>query len=280
MINNSPIIDAVFAEGKIVSYRRLLQAMLDAELIPVLYREYASKRDMKAILLLRHDVDSDLDAALNLAAIEFSMGIRSTYFLLPPGDYGMRSNYYGCIALGKVWHSKKLLAAARQLVAYGHEVGLHNDFMQLSRITGRPVVNHLIEEVTWFRSHGIPILGSASHGSEFVKKIRSVNYEIFKGCERRGQQVGRNVSDGSWDTTLHEIEMGELGLTYEAYFLPRDVVFSDSSKTVTLIGPNGYKQQNLTLRSDEDFQNISDLIKEVKDARCTVLVHPNWWVSR
>lgn len=278
--NSATNLDAVFNDGQVASYRRLLRAMLEAGLTPVLYREYAAKRDMRSILLLRHDVDSDLDAAVNMAAIEFSMGIRSTYYLLPPGDYGRRSNYYGRIVLGKVWHSRKLLAAARQLVGYGHEVGLHNDFMQLSRITGRPVATLLREELAWFRSHGIPILGSASHGSEFAKKNSVVNYEIFKGCERRGQEVGRYVVDDARKTKLHNIDMNELGLSYEAYFLSRDFAYSDSSKQVTLAGPKGYKLNNITLSVDEEFQNITDVLKGFKGARCTALVHPNWWAFR
>ncbi len=277
MTNKPSIFDAVFAEGKVSSYRRLLKAMVDAGLNPVLYREYAAKRDMRSILLLRHDIDSDLDAAINMAAIEFSMGIRSTYFLLPPGDYGRRTNYYGRIAFGRIWHNRKLLTAARQLINYGHEVGLHNDFMQLSRITGRSVVTHLVEEIAWFRSRGIPILGSASHGSEFVKKIKCINYEIFKGCERRGGDVGRIVVDGSWNIKLHEISMSELGLSYEAYFLPRNFAYSDSNKKVVMLGPKGYRDENLVLQTDDQFQKLTELLKEIKDVRCTALVHPNWW---
>lgn len=277
MTDNTPIFDATFANGRVVSYRLLLQAMLDAGLAPVLHREYAAKRDMKSILLLRHDVDSDLEAAVNMAAIEFQMGVRATYFLLPPGDYGKKSNYYGRIAFGRVWHSRKLLAAVRRLLGYGHEVGLHNDFAQLSWIAGRPVEALLREELAWFRSHGVQVVGSASHGSEFAKRNAFVNYEMFSACQRRGHEAGRTVSEGKWRTNLHQMDMGDLGLTYEAYFLARDFAYSDSSKTVVLAGPKGYRAEDLTLATDDDFRNLVAVLKGVSGARCMALVHPNWW---
>lgn len=277
MTDNAPVFDAVFANGRVASYRRLLQAMLDAGLAPVLHREYAAKRDMKNILLLRHDVDSDLEAAVSMAAIEFQMGVRATYFLLPPGDYGRKSNYYGRIAFGRVWHSRKLLAAVRRLLGYGHEVGLHNDFAQLSWITGRPVEVLLREELAWFRAHDIQVVGSASHGSEFAKRNTFVNYEMFSACKRRGHEAGRTVSEGGWQTTLHQLDMGDLGLSYEAYFLSRDFAYSDSSKSVVLAGPKGYRAEDLTLAADADFRNLVAVLKGVNGARCMALVHPNWW---
>ncbi|MER2515708.1 MAG: hypothetical protein ABTR92_04750 [Candidatus Accumulibacter phosphatis] len=277
MTDNAPVFDAVFSDGRVASYRLLLQALLDAGLAPVLHREYAAKSDMKSILLLRHDVDSDLDAAVNMASIEFQMGVRATYFLLPPGDYGHKSNYYGRIAFGRVWHSRKLLTAVRRLLGYGHEVGLHNDFAQLSWITGRSVESLLREELAWFRSHHIQVVGSASHGSEFAKRNAFVNYEMFSACQRRGHEAGRTVSEGEWQTKLHQLDMGDLGLSYEAYFLARDFAYSDSSKRVVLAGPKGYRADDLTLAADDDFQNLIAILKGVSGARCMALVHPNWW---
>jgi len=277
MTDNTPVFDAVFANGRVASYRQLLQAMLDAGLAPVLHREYAAKRDMKSILLMRHDVDSDLDAAVNMAAIEFQMGVRATYFLLPPGDYGRKSNYYGRIAFGRVWHSRKLLTALRRLLGYGHEVGLHNDFAQLSWITGRPVETLLREELAWFRAHDIQVVGSASHGSEFAKRNGFVNYEMFSACQRRGYEAGRTISAGGWQTQLHQVDMDDLGLSYEAYFLSRDFAYSDSSNSVVLAGPKGYRAEGLTLAADADFQNLVAVLKGVNGARCMALVHPNWW---
>jgi hypothetical protein len=64
--------------------------------------------------ILRHDVDYSPEAALRLARLEASRGIRATYFVLPG------SLYYSVLA-------PEHALLARDLRALGHEVGLHYD---------------------------------------------------------------------------------------------------------------------------------------------------------
>jgi hypothetical protein len=64
--------------------------------------------------LLRHDVDYSPKAALRLAGQEARRGIRATYFLLAG------TAYYNLLA-------PEHAGFARELVAMGHEVGLHYD---------------------------------------------------------------------------------------------------------------------------------------------------------
>jgi hypothetical protein len=63
-------------------------------------------------LLLRHDVDLSLDAALRVAQLEAEAGARATYFLMP------RSVFYNLA-------SEEGVAAIAQLRELGHGVGLH-----------------------------------------------------------------------------------------------------------------------------------------------------------
>lgn len=71
---------------------------------------YPEARD----LILRHDVDFDLEAAVTLARAEASRGWRSTYFILT------RSEFYNP-------NSPRSRDALRILGDLGHEVGLHFD---------------------------------------------------------------------------------------------------------------------------------------------------------
>lgn len=64
--------------------------------------------------LLRHDVDYSPNAALRLAKQEAERGVRATYFLLAG------TSYYNLLA-------PEHAHFARELVALGHEVGLHYD---------------------------------------------------------------------------------------------------------------------------------------------------------
>jgi hypothetical protein len=69
-------------------------------------------------LLLRHDVDLSLDAALTLAGLEAEAGAQATYFLMPQSVFYNLASPEGEHALGRL----------REL---GHRVGLHAVYPRL-----------------------------------------------------------------------------------------------------------------------------------------------------
>lgn len=91
-------------------YGRLVEAACRF-LTPRLFREVPSLRAEGGNLLLRHDIDCSLDAALALGRLERDMGVRSTYFVM------MQSLLYDP-EQGDVLHELRDL---------GHEVGIHFD---------------------------------------------------------------------------------------------------------------------------------------------------------
>jgi hypothetical protein len=68
-------------------------------------------------LVLRHDVDLSLVAALKMAKTEHKIGIRSSYFIL------LSSNNYNCF-------NGESISIIRQICELGHEIGLHYDTRQ------------------------------------------------------------------------------------------------------------------------------------------------------
>jgi len=64
--------------------------------------------------LMRHDVDISMDFAVDMAKVEYSHSVRSTYFLM------LRSPLYNLM-------SRHGSAAMMQLVDLGHDIGLHFD---------------------------------------------------------------------------------------------------------------------------------------------------------
>ena len=66
------------------------------------------------IVLLRHDIDCEIERALPLARIEAGLGVRSTFFLM------IRADLYNIF-------SESASAAVRQILALGHRLGLHFD---------------------------------------------------------------------------------------------------------------------------------------------------------
>lgn len=65
-------------------------------------------------VILRHDIDMDIGKAVKMGELEAGMGVSSTYFVL------VTSNFYNIF-------SKRSQDMLHQLIALGHEVGLHFD---------------------------------------------------------------------------------------------------------------------------------------------------------
>lgn len=80
------------------------------------YNDWESK--MRCVIL-RHDIDNDVSKALELAQVEHSKGVASTYFVL------VTSNFYNIFSKE---NSKKIL----EIIKCGHQIGLHFDEMAYS----------------------------------------------------------------------------------------------------------------------------------------------------
>jgi hypothetical protein len=76
--------------------------------------DFATVDPSQKHLLLRHDIDFDLQAAARLARLEQDHGYRATYFVLLTGEF------YNPLSD----HGRKALAS---IVSCGHEIGLHFD---------------------------------------------------------------------------------------------------------------------------------------------------------
>lgn len=92
-------------------YRELLVALLELGYSP---QSFESARPEERHLVLRHDVDLSLRAALEMAEQEAALGVSATYFIL------LRTELYNPL-------SGAGLDALKRLRAMGHRIGLHFD---------------------------------------------------------------------------------------------------------------------------------------------------------
>ena len=88
---------------------------------------------------LRHDIDSHPFKALELAKIEYELGIRSTFFDLHSADY------YGTYNNTQVHRYQKIFKLFQNINRMGHEIGVHNDLITL-------MLDHQIEPVMFQKS--------------------------------------------------------------------------------------------------------------------------------
>lgn len=132
------------------SYEKLLQLFSDHGYSIADYENYHL---FKRCVILRHDIDYDLNKALYLAKIESEMGVQSTYFIL------LTSDFYNLFSE----HTNKAIAAIHGM---GHHIGLHFDEKRYIKISGNidRLRDKVIEEAECLRSAiGIPIKSVSMH---------------------------------------------------------------------------------------------------------------------
>ena len=98
------------------SYRSLLENLQGAGYDFLSFREaLASQSEATSpFVLMRHDIDFDLEKAVRMAEIEKDRGVRATYFFM------LRTEHYNVLA-------RRGTAAVRQILDLGHYLGLHFD---------------------------------------------------------------------------------------------------------------------------------------------------------
>lgn len=116
-------------------------------------------------VVLRHDVDHNLEHALRFARWEAQRGIRATYYVLPTAWY---------------WDEPETPALIRGIAALGHEIGIHQDavaeawrrgFREAVDGSAVPAGNCdaaaaiLAEQLAAVRAMGVEVVGTSSHGT-------------------------------------------------------------------------------------------------------------------
>ncbi len=142
------------------------------------------------VIVLRHDIDANLEKAVAFAEWEHERGYRSSYFALHTAGYFR--------------DKPALYDALAHIESLGHEVGLHHDALSVvcerysdPEVWWDAAVDVLRLELGELRAAGFDVVGCCAHGGS---------------CSRHG------ISN--LDLWGH-VEMDGLGLEYEAYFLQR-----------------------------------------------------------
>lgn len=217
---------------------------------------------------LRHDVDHNLDLALEMAYLEHQKGFRTTYFVLPGTDYWENDS----------WFIDKCL----QLQDYGHEVGLHINSLVEWVVGETDDINiSLSKQLAKLRDFGVNVRGIAAHGDKRCYLENVSNYWCFqelKPNEPFANENGR-TAEGPYemDTTprlkypksdqvtrqdgsifdLWSISLLSHDLDYHAWHVNTDAYFTDSG--------------GRWLRS------LDPLSAERNDDSWQVLIHPEHW---
>ncbi len=220
------------------------------------------------MLALRHDVDHNLDTALEFAFHEQRAGCRASYYILHDAAY---------------MDDPRLFDKCLQLQDFGHEVGLH---LNLLTLWYRGKIDDIGQELEkWlaqFRKAGVKISGVAAHGDPLCYEGQFTNYWLFEELRpenpalseshvraegiqtapdqrcisypRKGHTLQR--PDGR-EFPFWSLKLADFSLDYEASRLDIDDYFSDSGGRWL----NGRDPRGQSLSS----------------GRTLVLMHPEHW---
>ena len=223
--------------------------------------------DRSDLVALRHDVDHDLDIALEMGCWEHRLGFQSTYYILPDAKY---------------WEDPDLIEKCLQLQDFGHEVGLHLNVLTdwIEGKTDDPR-KRLVELLDFFRSSGVNISGTSAHGDRRCYADQFINYWIFSDLRpdnpvevescfnaegipaiwdeftiRYPQSHSIVRSDGR-ELPLWSVSMWEQELDYHAVHVSYDHYYSDSGGEWT--------------RTSDPMDS------SLRKGRHQVLIHPEHW---
>lgn len=142
------------------SYRRLVQLLGQKH---YKFVRYDDCHDNGKIVIMRHDVDNSLDKALELAEIENSEGITSTYFIL------LSTDFYNIA-------SKQSLRKINKITDLGHDIGLHFDEVKYEN-SGTNLVEAIKKEFEIMQNiTGIPMNAVSMHRPS--KQTLEADYRI------------------------------------------------------------------------------------------------------
>ncbi len=226
-----------------------------------------SDRATSNLIALRHDVDYDLDLALEMAWGEARLGFKATYFVLHTASY---------------WKDRDFLDKCLQVQDFGHEIGLHVNILtewmegRISDLEG--ALEQILKPL---KDVGVSVVGISSHGDKACYRGGFINYWCFKEFrpeDPHNTENGLSAEGIPGETDafrirypqdeelirfdkvrfpLWSVSSQRLGLRYNASQVPCDHYFTDSG--------GGWK------RSADPLQ------LSLARGRHQVLMHPSYW---
>jgi hypothetical protein len=215
------------------------------------------------ILVIRHDIDHDIENAVTMARWEADHGIRTTYCVLHTAWYYARTSEGRVTA-----RSEEMVEACLDIQAMGHEINLHNNLIVTALRTGADPYDLLAEELDFLRSRGLDVRGTSTHGDSLCGELGVQNMELFSETVYPSRGGARTIRHEGHEISIGTRSMAEFGLAYEGYDLPRDVYVTDSGGR---------------LRVEADTPGRAGLRRHEMDPPPAyrkvvgILTHPVWW---
>ena len=138
-------------------YSEICRALEPDRVVTV--KQYLSQDIEPPLVIMRHDVDKDLDNALAVAELEYRMGINSTYYFRYPRTFD--------------------LVTMSKISRWGHEIGYHYEVMDKAGGNIQKALDIFRQELDIFRRY-FPVSTVCRHGNPLTKWDGK---EIWEHCD-------------------------------------------------------------------------------------------------
>ena len=234
-------------------YTQLMTVLSDKKFLVLPLNEMRSFFDSTIVIVgLRHDIDIHPFKALEMADIEKKFSFRATYFVLATAEY------YGTVSGSTIIRNPGMDYVYKELFQKGAEIGIHNDMLTLMILYNINPLEFTRGEISHYASLGIPVYGTAAHGSQIARDLVVSNFEIFSDFAARD-----SVTYNGHKYPVGKFSLKDCGLVYEAYHISYYHYYSES----------GGKWND-----NNGFNGILETLKASKPGdRIQILTHPVWW---
>jgi len=217
---------------------------------------------------LKHDIHEETASALEIARLERSLGIRSTYFMLHRSPKNE-----------KIYDEEKTWMDLRAIQALGHEVAMHVDGFTLVERYGS-VSSGINAAFLEFRVEGIHIRGANAHGNSVA-----IHNSNFHPCNFYVELATKNeCQDPYWNAHYKKCSIVEKGFQFWADssvwigggVRKCGVYFSDN-KGDWVINPGAKSSWKHFDAVNMTPDSVSAIVDKVKGGSCLYLIHPQFY---
>ena len=249
-----------------LDYERLVEPWVEDRTVMTLAEAMGREAEpTEKVTYIRHDIDHDLDAALEVGRWEADHGIRSTFCVLHAAWY------YGPFEQGGYRHSTEMIEGTLELQALGHEVNFHNNMVTEGLLRDVDPDALLHGELDYLRGRGLIIRGTSGHGHALCRELGYFNLEQFRETPWHSNGGPRTISHDGRSVRLGRTPMAAFGLEYESYDLPRDLYITDSGGRPRIVR-NTRGRNGLRRAENPDWVPHAHIVG--------ILTHPEYWDMR
>lgn len=157
---------------------KVLLKKLKKKRTPIFFKEYKTYK--KPFIIIRHDIEYFVDAAVELAKIENSLGIKSTFFFLLTSSYNI--------------FSERNIFLIQKIKKMGHNFGIHYDPVVINQ-NKINFNNNLKKQISLFESFFKVKIQSLSCHRPKIKFLKYYDKKVFNVYDKKFQKSVKYFSD-------------------------------------------------------------------------------------